>query len=90
MLNNDEQKNNVRIIFTSDLDSVEHLAVKEIENKLGKNIGEVSEQQVLDSLNSIYPNQKLGGNAARYQEFVADLKRAYEDARTGKNRTSNF
>jgi hypothetical protein len=87
---NVESANNVRKLFTSDLDSVERKAVQEIENKLGKKIGEVSEQQVLDSLNSLFPYNELGGSEGRYKEFVADLKRAYSEVKSGKIRTSNF
>lgn len=68
----------VRETFTKDLDLVERNAVSAIEKKLGKKIGEVSKQQVLDVLNTLYPNKKLGNNIARYKEFVADLDRAYK------------
>ena len=76
----------IRKAFAADLDKYEREMLAAIEKKLGASIDTVSQAQVLSTLSSIARDGKIGGQAARYDEFVADLKRVFK----GAPRTSQF
>lgn len=74
-----------RETIMADLDKDERAAITAVEKELGKKVGEVSAQQVIDCMLKLFKGE-IGDDAARYKELVADIRRAYK----GEQRGSKF
>lgn len=71
----------VREIFLSDTDAAERIVLAEVERRLGKRIGEVSETQVVEVFKALAA-QDIGTVVPNYYfEFLNNLQHSYASTR---------